>query len=85
MDTMLIYSEIKYFCWHKDKAMIFSMIVAFQRRGVEGSKKERRREVLPNAYFVGKQVVVRNCTIVLILCVLWGFRRGITERLPKGR
>ena len=79
MGTMLIYSKMKCFCWHKNKVLIFNMIVAFQRRGVEGSKKGGRREVLPDTYCIGKQVVVYNDVIVLIFCGLREYRRRVAE------
>ena len=44
MDTMLIYNQMRCFCWQKDKVLIFSMILAFQRRHEEGAKKAYRRE-----------------------------------------
>lgn len=84
MDTMLIYNQMRCFCWQKDKVLIFSMILVFQRRHEEGAKKVYRRETLPDAYFAGKQVVVCNGAIVLIFCGLWEYRRGFTERSPKG-
>lgn len=79
MGTMLIYSEMKCFCWQKGKVLIFNMIVAFQRRGVEGSKKGGRREVLSDTYCIGKQVVVYNGAIVMIFCGLRECRRWVAE------
>jgi len=40
------------------------MIVAFQRRHEEGTKKAYRRETLPNTYFAGKQMIVYNNAMV---------------------
>ena len=72
--------------------LVLSMVEAFQRRDIEGSKNPHRMEMLEDAYLVEKQVVVRDCVMMLILCVLWEFRRAmasawptrISERSPRG-
>lgn len=67
---MLIYSQMKRFRWHKNKVLFFNTIVTFQRRHEEGTKKAYRRDMLSNAYGVGKQVIVYNNAIMLISCGL---------------
>lgn len=63
--------------------LVLSMIVAFQRRHEEGAKNPHRTEILEDAYLVEKQMVIIKCTIILIFCGLWGFRRGVTERSAR--
>lgn len=63
---MLIYNQMRCFCWQKDKVLIFSMILAFQRRHEEGAKKAYRREKeCGNAFFI---VLMREFVDFIILC-----------------
>ena len=64
--------------------LVLSMVETFQRRDIEGSKNPHRTEILEDAYLIEKQVVVEINTKMLISCVLWRFRRRITEGSPKG-
>ena len=63
--------------------LVISMVETFQRRDIEESKNLHRKEILKDAYLIEKQVVVVTDTMMLIFCVLWGFRRGVTERSPR--